>query len=337
MRKSRFTAGVLAGVTTLSVLVGCAGQQIQALEPKLELRNAAKQLGDAQQAGFTVKLTGTADDFVAAVKLQAAKDGDPAGGPDADDITMMKSLFDSSFTIAYDKAGAGADDDRAVLAATVAGVTGTEIRIVDGLYARVPVTELATGFGASAADVKALAAEAGDAVPGVDALLDGKWVTIDRASLEKLSEEAAALPADAAEQEKTAKEFAASATNLVEGATIVRDEADDKHLIVTSSTTKAYDEVKRLLAAVGRTELGSQLPATAPADKPIVLDLWIDNGRLTAAEIDILQFVEGATGRVAARIEMTTGTPIEAPQGATRIDVAALLAAGVQPYAAGTD
>ena len=59
MRTKRLLAGVFAGGTALAVLGGCAAQQIQALEPRLELRDAVQQLTGIPQAGFTLKLTPT--------------------------------------------------------------------------------------------------------------------------------------------------------------------------------------------------------------------------------------------------------------------------------------
>ena len=320
MRSKRFLAGTLAGVTTLTVIGGCAAQQIQALEPKLELRNAAQQLAAAQQAGFTLKLTGNPDDLIAAAGKEA---GDKA------DAATVRQLFTSSFTMAYDKGGAGAEDDKSSLAVDVDGVTGTEIRFVGGsLYAKVPVADLAAKFGATPAEVKSLSDEAVGEMPGLDALFAGKWVSVDSKELKDLAGSTTGTPTSPAEQEKAMAELTTSATNLLEGADVVRDSADAQHLVVTSSTTKAYAEAQRFLTAVDKSLAGKL--TKAPADKPIVLDLWIDNGKLTAAEINVLQFVEGATGRVAARLEVTAGAPITAPEGATKIDVAGL--AATQPY-----
>ncbi|WP_250006865.1 hypothetical protein [Actinoplanes sp. M2I2] len=300
MRVQRFTAGALAGVTTLTVLGGCAAQQIQALEPKLELRNAAQQLADAQQAGFTLKLT-----------------GNPADLPDTD-AKEAAQILNSSLTMAYDKGGPGDADDTSSLAVTVDGVTGAEIRFVGGsLYAKAPVKELAAKFGATPADIKELSGGA----PALDALVAGKWVTIDAKQLAERAGTATATPD--AEQQRAAKELTTSATNLLEGADVVRDSADDKHLIVTSTTTKAYAEAKRFATAVSPS-LAGEFPAKAPKDQPVVLDLWLDGGKLTAAELDVLQFVDGATSRVAARLEVTGGAPITAPEGATKVDLSSL-------------
>ncbi|GAB2585662.1 hypothetical protein Aab01nite_52600 [Paractinoplanes abujensis] len=295
-------AGGIAGVAAIALAGGCAAQQFQALEPKLELRNAAQQLADAQQAGFTLTVTGNPKDLVA------------AAGPGADAESVGK-LFASSVTLAYDKGGPGADDDKSSLAATVDGVTGTEVRFVDGLvYAKAPVSELAAKFGATPAEVKELSGGTSE----FDAFFAGKWVSIDTKSLGA----GAATPTTGPDQQKALAEFTTSATNLLEGADIERDSADDKHLIVTSSTAEAYAEAKRFATAV-EPSLAAQFKK-APADKPIVLDLWIDKGKLTAAELNVLQFAEGATGRVAARVEVGTPQAIEAPTGATELDLSTM-------------
>ncbi|MEU4560647.1 hypothetical protein AB0F72_19900 [Actinoplanes sp. NPDC023936] len=330
MRVTRFLAGALAGVTALTMFAGCAGEQIQALEPKLELRDAAKQLGEAQRAGFTIKINGSADDLVAAAKLTASG---PEDAISDDDAKILRQLFNSSFTVAYDKAGAGVEDDRGSISATVDGVTGTEVRYVDKtMFVRAPIAELAAKFGASADEVKAMSGQTAGGPAGLDAFFDGKWVSLDSAALGELAESGAGVSATGLEEQKALTEFSTSATNLLEGAALVRDENDDTHLIATSSTTKAYAELERLVTAVDK-DLASQLGTDKPADKPIVLDLWIVDGKLTAAEINLLQFIDGATGRVALRIEVTTGAEITAPEGATKLDTKQLQGAtSTQPY-----
>jgi hypothetical protein len=328
MFTKKLLAGAVAGAATLTLIGGCAAKEIQALEPKLELRNAAQQLAGAQQAGFTIKLSGTPDALVAAIKAQSKDDFT------ADDEASVRKLVNSSVTVAYDKGGAGTEDDKSAITATVDGVTGTEIRAVAGvLYAKVPVADLATKFGATPADVKALTGQAtGQAtgqVPGLSALFDGKWVSLDSKELTDLAAGGAAAGVPSAgpeQQEKVMKELSTSANNLLQGASVVRDSADSKHLIVTSSTAKAYAEGQRLSSTV-LGELGTELPKqpVPPKDRPIVLDLWVDNGKFTAAEVNVLQFVDGATGRVAVRIDVTPGAPIAAPDGATKIDTKGLI------------
>ena len=303
---------LLAGVAVLAVIAGCA-DQVKQLEPKLALRDAAQHLAEQQRGGFTIKLTGNPDDLVAALK---------SDGKD------VRTLFNSSLAIAYDHGDAATpDDDRMMLAATVDGITGAEVRVLgQTIYAKAPVTDLTTKFGGSASDLAGARDEMAGSSSALGSFFDGKWVSLDLKDAGSLAGQATGLPAQDVQNAKTIAELRTSARNLVDGAQITRDPADAKHLIVTSSTTKAYSEMKRLVTAVG----GDQADAIAgemseaPKDRPIVLDLWVDHEKLTAAEVNILQFVDGATGRVAVRLDVTDGAPIEAPAGAEKIDPKAL-------------
>ncbi|WIM97882.1 hypothetical protein ACTOB_001439 [Actinoplanes oblitus] len=332
----RFLAGTLAGVTALTLTVGCANQ-LQKLEPKLEIQKAAENLAAGGKAGFTLKAGGSVDDLIALAKKES---GAGEGAFTDEDADMLRKLYNSSFTVAWDKAGDGVADDKALINAVIDGVTGLEIRVVDQVtYVKAPVSQLATKFGASAADVAAMRKDVGAAVPGVDALIDGGWVSVATADLTKLGQGAAGVaPSTSPEQsEKIAAELKAGAQSLIESAQVVRDDKDKTHLIVTTSTVKAYEQGKRLIESMAKIggesaaglldkSLGSELDKP-PADKPIVLDLWIDNGTFQAFEINLLQFAEGSTGRATLRVEVAGGADIAAPGDATKLDVAKIFEA----------
>jgi hypothetical protein len=322
----RFLAGATAGLAAMAVVGACA-RQIQRLEPSLELRAAVQHLAAAKQAGFTLKVTGSADELIAGMKQQAAKDKSDDSPWTDEDTRSLRTLLNSSVTVAYDQAGPGADDDRMRLAATVDGVQGTELRVVDKvLYVKAPVTELAQKFGAGASEVSSTRHDATAESPAFGAFFDGGWVSLDMKDAAGLPGATLGLPTGKADSAKTLAELKTSASDLFDGAKITRDPADPKHLVVTSSTAKAYAEMKRLVTAVS----GSQAKDLAdefgdpPKDRPIVVDLWVDNQKLTAVELNLLQFIDGATGRAALRLDMTTGEPITAPQGASKIDSSAL-------------
>lgn len=330
----RFLAGTLAGVTALAVVAGCA-KQIQQLEPKLELKKAAEALGATGKAGFTLKAGGSVDDLIALAKKDSGTGEDAFTDDDAD---MIRKLYNSSFTIAWDKAGDGVKDDKASVSAVIDGVTGAEIRVVDQVvYVKAPIADLAAKFGASTADVNAMRKEMGASIDGVDTLVDGGWVSLSLTDLQKFSTGTTGVTpsADPAQNEQVANEIKASAQSLIEGAEVVRDEKDKTHLTVTTSTVKAYEQGKRLVETLSRIggestsgvldeALGSELDK-APADKPIVLDLWVDNGVFKAFEINLLQFADGATGRASLRVELTTGGDIAVPGDAKKIDVSKII------------
>jgi len=341
----RLLAGSLAGVTALTLAVGCA-KQIQQLEPKLEIKQAAESLGATGKAGFTIKAGGSVDDLIALAKKDSGTGEDAFTDEDAD---IIRKIYNSSFTVAWDKGGDGVADDKTSMSAAIDGVTGTEIRVVDQVaYVKAPITELAAKFGASKADIDSIRTEMGAAIPGIDTLVEGGWVSIAATDLTKLTQSAAGVApsADPAQNEKLAAEVKASAEKLIEDAQVVRDEKDKTHLTVTTSTVKAFEQGKSLVESIGKIggeqasgafdkALGSELEKP-PADKPIVLDLWIDNGVFKAFEINLLQFADGATGRASLRVEIATGADIAAPGGAKKLDIAKIAEAfgGIGP---GTD
>jgi hypothetical protein len=188
------------------------------------------------------------------------------------------------------------------------------------------VAELAPKFGGSAADLASSRKDATAESPAFGALFDGGWVSLDISKAADLPATVLGLPTDKADSAKTLTELKASASSLFDGAKITRDAADPKHLVVTTSTAKAYAEAKRLATAVSGEDAKDLTDefGDAPKDRPIVIDLWVDNERLTALELNLLQFIDGATGRVALRLDMATGQPITAPEGATKIDPKAL-------------
>ncbi|GAA0428927.1 hypothetical protein Aca07nite_37090 [Actinoplanes capillaceus] len=331
----RFLAGAVAGVTALTLTVGCANQ-FQQLEPKLELKKAAENLGAAGKAGFTLKAGGSIDDVIAVIKKESTDFT-------AEDEEIFRKIYNSSVSLAWDKAGESVTDDRVMMTANIDGVTGLDVRTVDEvLYVRAPITELASKFGATSADIAEMRSGMSAEVPSLAPLFDGEWVSVAATDLKKLGEQFGGATAAAANQqeqsEKLAAELKTSAENLLESADVVRDEQDKKHLIVTTSTAKATVEAKRLAeaafkiispeaAAEAAESLQKEIDKNAPADKPIVLDIWVDNGKFTAFEINYLQFVEGATGRGTVRIEIADSVDITAPSGAQKLDVAPLFEA----------
>jgi hypothetical protein len=326
----RLMAGALAGVTALIVTAGCS-EQVRQLEPKLELKKAAENLGASGKVGLTLKTGGNVEDLIALAKKESGTGKDAFTDEDAD---ILRKVYNSSFTIAWDKAGNGVDDDMALINATIDGVTGAEIRVIDKVaYVKVPVAELAAKFGVSTADIRSFQRETDSAIPGISTLLNGGWVSVAAADVEKLGKGSTGVApsADPAQNERLAAELKTSAERLLDGAQVVRDDKDKTHLVVTTTTVKAYEEAKRLVGAMEKVAgeaasgtlsetFGARLEKP-PADKPIVVDLWVDNGNFKAFELNVLQFVEGNTGRATLRVDISTGADITAPDGATKLDL----------------
>jgi hypothetical protein len=325
----RFLTGVLAGATILTLTVGCS---VPRSGPKLAILMAAQDLVTAGKAGFTLKAGGKVEDLIAVLKKEAAADG---GTFTAEDAGLLRKIYHSSLTIAWDKAGSGvADDDKFLTEAVIDGVVGAEVRVVHGVtYVRVSFRKLAAKFGASKADIDSIRQGLGPTTAGVHTLTAGGWVWISAADMEKFAQNAAAgaPQSDPELNKKYATEVITSAQNLIGSANVAYDKKDKTHLIVTTSTAKAYKEAERLVEAtqkIADSPTAGMLNETfgadlekAPADRPIVLDLWIDKGRFKAFEFNFLQFVEGSTGRAGLRVEFNGGTDIIAPSNAKKLDL----------------
>jgi hypothetical protein len=316
----RILSGVLAGITVLALTAGCAGQQVG---PKLEIAQAVQEFATAGKAGFTITAGGRVEDLIAVAKKLAVADGSTFTAADAG---LLRKIYRSSLTFDWDKAGNGAADDKFLAKAVVDGV-GAEVRVVGGVtYVRVPIRKLAAKFGASKGEIAAIRQMLGPANPGVDQLFGGGWVWVSAADMTRLTGTLGSVP----DQDKFYAQLMISAQNLFDSAAVTVDANDKTHLMVTTSTVKAYREGKRLLQAMKKIAdkpaasmldktLGTDL-RKAPEDRPIVLDLWIENGRLKAFEFNFLQFVKGSTGRASLRIDFSRGRDIAVPRPATKLD-----------------
>jgi hypothetical protein len=326
---NRILTGVLAGATALTLAAGCG---VERFGPKLEMVLAAQDLAAATRAGFTLKAGGRVEDLIAAAQKDARADGRTLSATEAGDL---RKIYNSSLTVAWDRAGRGDDDDRYLVRAVADGIVAGEMRVVDEVtYARVAFPALVAKFGGSAADLKAIRKQLGRSNAGVDTLTGGGWVWVSPADVEELTQRAiaAAPAADPEREQQISTEIVTSMENLISSADVTYDPKDRTHLIVTTSTARAYREGVRLVEAMQKLAgepveslLDGDLDA-APADRPIVLDLWIDEGRFRAFEIDFLQFVEGSTGRAGLRVEFTRGTRITAPGDADRLDLPGVFA-----------
>lgn len=323
----RFLAGALAGATVLTLTAGCSVQQSG---PKLAILRAAQNLATTSKAGFTIKAGGKVEDMIAAAKKEAASHG---GTFNAEDAGILRKAYRSSLTIAWDKAGNGVVDDKSVTRAVIDGVGGAEVRVVNKVtYVRVPFNKLAVNFGVSKADIRSIRRQLGPTNAGVNTLLYGGWVRISPADMQKFAQNSAggAATADPKLNKKYSTALMTSAESLFKSATVVYDKKDKHHLIVTTSTAAVSKEGNRLVEAIQKIAdkptakmldetFGADLEK-APANQPIVLDLWIDNGRFQAFEINLLQFVKGSTGRAGLRVEFSRGEDITAPANAEKLD-----------------
>jgi len=58
-----------------------------------------------------------------------------------------------------------------------------------------------------------------------------------------------------------------------------------------------------------------------PANQTVVFDLWVSSGKVQEIEVDLNQFAHKYSFAVPLRVVISPGTPIQAPTGATNLDL----------------
>ncbi|MCW2505845.1 MAG: hypothetical protein JWO79_4129 [Actinomycetia bacterium] len=332
MRLTRLTASVAVTLALAGTVTACAAPQ---MAPKLQLRAASARL-DGPQGGVTLSFTGDLDALTGAANRVRTREH--VGKMDASTARIYEKIFGSTLTIRYDKGADGNADESFGLAATVAGIEGTELRVVKGVvYAKAPVEDLAVQFGGNRASVRNLAAAAGSNA-GVRAALSGRWIAIKLSDLTKDLTNAGGplagmpgltVPARGTLTDAQLAGFSAAMDELFTKASITRDDNDSSHLVATVTEKDLYATLQKLAAATS-PGLGSSLKdlvgkSAAPTAKKIAVDLWITDGTLKAVEINLVQLSStNSPGRAALRIEPIKPAAVTAPTGAVTLDLGSL-------------
>jgi hypothetical protein len=338
---------LLTGTAIVAVLSGTAACGLQSVEPKLELRDAAKAFTSADAGAMRFSIGSSAADvrtFGNQADKESADSSDTSTPSDAD----LKKLVSSHIDVSYDR---GADkksttDDSSLALVHVGTIDAGEIRAVDqALYARVNVPGLVTEFPDMKSDVDSFRASFTGGADSADgaapeairtpatAALDGKWLSLDMHAgswLEKQLKTASGggLSGDAPAKLKNlaGKAFGGGAV------AVQRLDSDDKlgdHLVATTNLRKVYGNVRGDLAGLftgsAATEIGKQLPAvTEVPDRNMTVSFWVKDGALTRVELDAAQFLDKPAGHLVLRVDALSHQKITAPTGAVAVDPKAI-------------
>lgn len=294
---------------------------------------------------------------VTASQLQqiAAKSGDSKLTPAEARALSTGSIFFSVQTghgEALDSRQAATDkDDSADFGLQIGSDIPIEVRYVQqALYARVDAKTLLTDAGqdpAEAGELSNALREANSFVPGLATLAEGGWVEVDASSLQTLGklfrQYASSLGAgsSSASQSQIRSMATALRKDLV-GA--IEDNATYQNLGTHSGRTGygvtvnvhgfldqfAPDLQKDLNLIPGA--LGNQASsaikkaeAKVPANRTVVLHLFVQNNRLQELDLDLNQFARHPMPfPVPLRMALSTPSPIAAPASATTLDLSKL-------------
>jgi hypothetical protein len=308
---------VYAVIATLVVaLVACGGSPASN-----DAEQTLAEALDALEGSDGVTLRFTLRSTPASLQTLARDDGNTLSGEDA------QKILDSSLTVSSALNGGGSGSAQLVL--NVAGSEDLELRTTkDTIYVRADVRSLLEAFGQDPALADRFVAQAGAA--GFDfavPLVLGEWLAIT--GFEELAGRTQSTPLP--DQDKVLAEIA----RALEASTTVTSEGRDgagEHLVADLSLRAFYDRLRAVAAELGPGVGPAILPDSVP-DEDVRLDLWVDDGRLTQVEFDLLQLraaghaeIPQGVERLALRVEVSDFSgDVEAPAGAVPVDLSEIV------------
>ena len=350
---------LLAGGAVVAVVTGTAACGVQALEPKIALRDAF--------SGFTANRSGAVELSIASSSdevLAFAQSADPGSSASVMSDEDLDTLLSSSLDVAYDLGDdrkSETDDSSSVLVRVDDLVAGELRSVGQTLYARADVDGLAKRFpdmqqgldevrsGLTGGDGVSEPAPA-EVVEPVTAFLDGEWISVDVAAYLKQLEEmtagqdggAAGLDMSDYASDEMRDLLGSALEDAVTSVTRREDDQIGDHLVAKVDLRKAYTRLRAGLPALVDGEqadvMEQQLPPVSEVpDKQIDVSFWVRDGELKRAELDVAQFVDDAAGSFVLRADVGSGREISAPDGAVEFDLGALMAAGMSAYQAGDE
>lgn len=326
MRK--LLATVATAALVLSACGGSGGSSGGGGSPKETLTNALEGLSSG---GHTFKISLDSD----AASLSKLSEGDLS-----EDVAQK--ILDSSLSVSSVSADDPKDSEFAMVA-NVAGSDDVEIRYVDQtLYLRVDLDSLLNLAGADAkasaqAQIQALVQQAkAQGLDFVEPAVNGEWLAFTGlgAILDQLG--ANASPTD--QQEAIVKQFTDSVTK---DATVTSEGNEDpgEHLVATVNVKDLYQSFVDLADQLGQGAASSlQTDESQIPDKDVKADFWVDDGKVTQIELDILQLAQLApegdqqipegVDHFGVKMEVSDFSGgVEVPSGAHEVDLSQLMQA----------
>ena len=248
-----------------------------------------------------------------------------------------------------DTSGAAAGNANLDLGLTVGSTTPVEVRVVDGsLYARVDIDQLAADTGqspASTASFKANLHDADQVVPGLGALADNQWVEVSKESLQALLKMAKQFGAtqggtgsanQSQYQAATSKLMTDIGAAFKSNSTVDNDGTHGSGTYYTVSVpirpfveqvATAFQTYLNSLpgGSTIASKLGSSLKqAVADNNQTLTLQVVVRDNKAAEVDLDVNQFLSGShKAPIAVPVQLKFGTPtdIEAPSGATQLNL----------------
>lgn len=339
---------VIAGGAVVAVLTGTAACGLQAVEPKLQLRDAAHEFASARTGFLRLSIPSSVDEVTAFARAADPSSTGDEGIPDADLRTILSSSLDVGYDLGKDRKSDADDANQLVL--HIGDLDAGELRYIDRMaYARVDVDGLVAEFPDMQEDIDSLRADltgadgSAESVPAsvrepATALLDGRWVSLDYqtwteqlAQISGGADDAAGLGISDYTSAKARDLLGKALGNAV--SSVERRESDDRlgdHLVAKVSLRKAYTQLRAGLPGLFSGAMADQLEGSLPAvdhvpDTYVAVSFWVGDGKLTRVELDVAQFLDKPAGHLVLRADVLPGQKVTAPSGAVAFDIEALM------------
>ena len=319
-----------AAVGGLIALAGCGGGGSNGSlpnDPKAALSASVGNLSNSDVLTTTFKLDISPTDLQALARA----DGDKLTTADAEAIASAQLVFQAKTSDGSNLSENNGHKTDASIRVLSGGSTYLEMRVLSGdLFLNADVK----GFLGLIHKDKTWAevqARAGSLPPFVQAIVNGKWVTLSGAAAQGLASNFGITtpPSNGARSQRMVNELKRILTGDV---SVTRAGSDDRgdHLVITGNTRKLATDLYSAVAG-SVPGAGAALSQAKPQDVPsrsITVDAWVKDGVLSEISLDVAQFAKPgeAAGKhlpVALTFEQS-GDDIEKPANATPVDLSQL-------------
>ncbi len=349
-----------AAVTITAGVAGCGA--VKQLSAKQQVSKALSSFEDADSASFTVRLDSTVKDIAAISKAEndpmSASDRKLLGEVLAGDVQYSihapdgKHLSDSATTsqqipdlnaLLGDPQKFGTYLKQAgdvAIAVRLSGDSLAEFRFKDGvLYARASVPKIMELAGQDASQVDAALTNLPPSLAPLRKAAHGQWISVDVQALMQALKQSGALnalptaqPSPTVDAGAVQKLFTDLKAAYRDKATITKlgdtDRGQEYRLTAPAKQIAGavQDDVIKLVGTASASDVRRSI-AEIP-DKPISMNLWSKNDKLSGVALDLTQFMKktapGAKLTLDVGVNVGSGE-IEKPSGATAIDVSAVM------------
>ena len=346
-RGPRRLPAITVGAVTLTLgLAACATGTKPNLTPPQAVQQAISKVGSQSNIELSFSLP------LSRSQIEQLKSGGSAPTATEAQAISTGSVFLKLATghgEALDSTQAQTDSQTSFdLGLTIGNDTPVELSYVDqNIFLHVDAAQLLSDTGQPASDAQKFSSELTKLdtyVPGLSALGQGKWVEVTHTSLQSLSpllkEAEGAVPGGAAFDASAFKTAALKLRTEILAAiqanstiaSVGSSGGGDEYSVtanISGFVNTVTPEIQSTLSSIpGFSSQASSAFAKAksalPAGQSAVVDVYVQNGTVTRAEIDVNQFKHQYSFPVPVRVDISSPGAPSAPSGATALDLSKL-------------